>query len=394
MIGQPSLAASGPISLHSEMPDAGIFPYNIWSKLLARRAKASQLDGAGLMGATSYPPLQRAIAAYITVSRQVRCHPGQIIITTGAQAALDLLARVLLDPGDAVWVEEPSHTGAQAAFGAAGARLLPLSVGDQGWHLDPPTSASPRLIYVTPACQHPLGETMQMEQRLSLIALAKRMDAMIIEGDFDSEYRFRGRSVPAIQGADSAHRVIYVGSFAKLLFPALRLGFMVLPEFLLPDIERALSITGQFAPLVLQAALADFIDEGHMSLHLTRTRKIYAARRAAFQSLAGRELVDLLTLRPADVGTRCVASVGADVDDVAVAMAARRRGLSVAPLSTHYWHQKPVPGLVLGYAGINEAGLPLAVRSLKQAFAEAKPRETAMENQWRRIAPLRERAAQ
>jgi GntR family transcriptional regulator/MocR family aminotransferase len=381
MVGQPSAGHPGHGSFSPGMPDAETFPFATWSRLLARQAKAARLDGAGCQDLTGYPPLQRAIADYIRVSRQVRCHPGQIVITTDAQAALDLLARVLLDPGDAVWVEEPGHIGAQAAFGAAGARMLPLAVGDEGWRLDPPPPQSPRLIYVTPACQHPLGATMQMEQRLRLIDMANRMDALIIEDDFDSEYRFRGRPAPALQGADTSQRVIYVGTFAKLLFPALRLGFMVLPEVLLPDMARALTITGQCAPLLLQAALADFIEEGHMSLHLTRTRKIYALRRDAFQRLADHELPDLLTLRPSDAGLQCVANLRAGVDDVAVALAARRRGLHIAPLSLHYRYSHPAPGLVLGYAAIHEAGMPLAFRSLKQALSEAMPAEPAIHSQ-------------
>src|SRR6185369_2183156 len=228
--------------------------------------------------------------SYLKIARGVRCRPEQIVVTTGAQAALDLLARILLDAGETVWMEEPGYYGAQAAFVAAGAELVPLHVDNQGWRLAPPTNVTPRVIYVTPACQHPLGMTMRMDQRLRLLELAERLDAYVIEDDFDGEYRFLGRPVQAMQGSDTFDRVIYVGTFAKLLFPALRLGFMVIPEFLLPDFSRLLSITGQFAPLLLQAALADFIDEGHMSMHLKRMRRIYAARRQTFRHYAHQEL--------------------------------------------------------------------------------------------------------
>jgi GntR family transcriptional regulator/MocR family aminotransferase len=353
------------------MPDAESFPFGTWSRLLARRAKVARNDLFGTYNVDGYPPLQQAIASYIKVARGVRCRPEQIVITTGAQAALDLLARVLLDAGDAAWVEEPGYYGAQAAFVAAGAQLVPLHVGEQGWRLDPPANQTPRLIYVTPACQHPLGATMRMDQRLRLIELAERMDAYVIEDDFDGEYRFLGRPVQAMQGADTSDRVIYVGTFAKLLFPALRLGFMVLPEFLLPHISSVLSITGQFAPLLLQAALADFIDEGHMSAHLKRMRKIYAARRQVFRRLAQSELSEWMTLRPTDAGIQFVGELRSGLDDVAIAAAARRRGLNVSPLSMHYRHDKPKPGLVLGYAASSEASMPAAFRSLRQAFVEA-----------------------
>ena len=174
-----------------------------------------------------------------------------------------------------------------------------------------------------------------------------------------------------MQGADTSDRVIYLGTFAKLLFPALRLGFMVLPEFLLPDIATVLSITGQFAPLLLQAALADFIDEGHMSMHLKRMRRIYASRRQAFRNHAQRELGEWMTLRPSDAGIQFVGELRSGLSDVAIAAAARRRGLNISPLSMQYRHSKAAPGLVLGYAAINEANMPAAFQSLKLAFVEA-----------------------
>jgi GntR family transcriptional regulator/MocR family aminotransferase len=372
MLRQPAHhGAAGHLAFHPGMPDAESFPFSTWSRLLARRAKLARNDLFGTYYVSGYPPLQRAIADYLKVARGVRCRPEQIIVTTGAQAALDLLARVLLDAGDSAWVEEPGYFGAQAAFLAAGANLVPLHVDEGGWRLTPPLNLTPRVVYVTPACQHPLGATMLMDQRLRLIELAERLDAFVIEDDFDGEYRFVGRPIQAMQGADQWDRVIYLGTFAKLLFPALRLGFMVLPEFLVPDISAVLSITGQFAPLLLQATLADFIEEGHMSMHLKRMRRIYAARRQVFRAHAQRELGEWLTLRPTDAGIQFVGELRPGLSDVAIAAAARRRGLNISPLSMHYRHINPAPGLVLGYAAISEAGMPAAFRSLRQAFIEA-----------------------
>ncbi|TIU23907.1 MAG: PLP-dependent aminotransferase family protein, partial [Mesorhizobium sp.] len=207
-------------------------------------------------------------------------------------AAFDLLARLLLDPGDTVWMEEPGYYGAKAAFTVAGAKILPIPVDqERGWRLDAP-DFSPRLMYVTPACQHPLGITMRMEERLRLLDIAETANAWVIEDDFDGEYRFQGRPVPAIQSMDRSGRVIYVGTFAKLLFPALRIGFMVLPPDMAGRIANALSTTGQFAPLLLQAALADFITEGHMSRHLKRMRRI-----AQHQPLGRRRVLEIFRQR-------------------------------------------------------------------------------------------------
>ena len=371
MMEQPSQhGAPGHLSFHPGMPDAENFPFNTWSRLLAQRAKAARYDLFGTYNVTGHPPLREAIATYVKAARRVRCTPEQIVITTGAQAGLDLLARILLDPGDLAWVEEPGYYGAQAAFMASGARLAPLFVDSQGWVLDPPAGNPPRVVYVTPSCHHPLGATMRMEQRLRLLEIADRFDSWIIEDDFDGEYRFQGQPIPAMQGADRSDRVIYCGSFAKILFPALRLGFMVLPTALQARIGQALSITGQFAPLLLQAALADFIDQGHMSRHLRRMRRIYAARRQAFRRLVDDYLGEWMTLRTNEAGMQMVGMMREGWDDKAVAAAARRRGIIVSPLSIHYRHAAPMAGLVMGYAATDEAAMPQGFRILREAFRE------------------------
>jgi GntR family transcriptional regulator/MocR family aminotransferase len=371
MIEQPHHHGSvGHLAFHPGMPDAENFPFNTWSRLLAGRAKTAGQDLFGSYSVTGYPALQEAIASYVKVARGVRCSPEQIVVTTGAQAALDLLARLLLDPGDTAWVEEPGYYGAHAAFVAAGARLEPLYVDANGWVLDPSTKNPPRLVYVTPACQLPLGVTMRMEQRLRLLDVAERLDAWIVEDDFDGEYRFQGRPIPAMQGTDRSDRVVYLGTFAKLLFPALRLGFMVVPEPLLKGVGLALRITGQFAPLLLQAALADFIDQGYMSTHLKRMRRIYATRREVFRKLAETHLSDWVTLRPTDAGIQFVGELRGGLDDRAVAAAARRRGVNVSPLSIHYRHSRPPPGLVMGYAATNDAVMQRGFRLLREALRE------------------------
>jgi GntR family transcriptional regulator/MocR family aminotransferase len=373
MIRQPvHHGTPGQLAFHPGMPDPNSFPYSTWGRLIARHARFARSALFGTYHVTGHPDLRRAIAGFLKASRGVRCDPEQIVVTTGAQAALDLLARLLLDRGDTVWMEEPGYYGAQAAFAAAGAQLWPLFVGESGWNLDVPPGDTPRLIYVTPSSQHPMGATMPMDQRLRLLQIAEARDAWVIEDDFDGEYRFRGQPIPAMQGADRTQRVIYVGTFAKMLFPALRLGFMVLPGTLAEGAARAISITGQFAPLILQAALADFIGEGHMARHLRRTRRLYAARRETFQGLCRGALSEWLHIVPGDSGIQMVGLLAEGLDDHVMAAEARVRGMNISPLSMQYRHGSASQGLVLGYAGANEATMLKGIAALQEA------RRTAM----------------
>ena len=264
-------------------------------------------------------------------------------------------------------MEEPGYFGAQSAFTCAGANLIPLPVSLEGWQLEQPLP-EPRLIYVTPACHHPLGVTMRMEQRLRLLEIAESANAWVIEDDFDGEYRFQGRPIPAMQGSDQSGRVIYVGTFAKILFPALRLGYMVLPPILHGRIPHALSTTGQFAPLLLQAALADFINEGLMSRHLKRMRRIYAGRRQRFQELCETHLRERLTLLSGESGIQVVGLLARRLDDRRVAEAGQRLGINLAPLSKHFRHRAPRHGLVLGYAACDEGQMTRGIVRLREAI--------------------------
>ncbi len=357
----------GRFAFHPGMPDARSFPYRDWSRLVAKRAGFGETL-FGTYHVAGLPALREAIAAYLRVARGVHCSAEQVVVTTGAQATFDLLARLLLDSGDSVWMEEPGYFGAQSAFVAAGARLVGLPVGINGWRLDWP-SPPPRLVFVTPACQHPFGVTMPIEQRLRLLEIAEQCDAWVIEDDYDGEYRFQGRPIPALQCMDRSGRVIYAGTFAKMLFPALRLGFMVLPQALHERMPRALSTTGQFAPLLLQAAVADFINEGLMTRHLKRMRRIYAARRRQFYELCESNLSGRLRLLPGDAGIQVVGLLNEGVDDNAVAATAEELGVNVSPLSKYYRHGQPTHGLVLGYAACDETQMRHGIQRLGKAIA-------------------------
>lgn len=360
----------GRFAFHPGMPDADSFPFGIWGRLLARRASFAGSSLFGTYHVTGLPELKEAIAGYLGSARGVICSKEQIVVTTGAQAAFDLLARLLLDPGDRVWMEEPGYYGAKAAFTVAGADVRPMPVSGDGWQLDRPPK-NLRLIYVTPACQHPLGSTMRMDQRLRLLEVAEKSNAWVMEDDFDGEYRFQGRPVPAVRGMDRTGSVIYVGTFAKLLFPALRLGFMVLPPLLCENIHHALSTTGQFPPLFLQAALADFILEGHMSRHLKRMRRIYAARRQFFYDICEERLSADMRLVDAEAGIQVVGHLRRGLNDIAITEAAARLGVNVSPLSKYYQNRTPIQGLVLGYAACNQAQTELGIKYLERAISES-----------------------
>ena len=354
MLAQPyHHGRPGMLAFHPGMPDPDNFPFNTWSKLLSRRAKFAHIDLFGTYHVKGYPPLCEAIARYLTASRGVKCTAEQIVVTNGAQSAFDLLARLLIDDGDTVWMEEPGYYGAGSAFVSAGAKLAPLRVSNAGWDLDPP-DVVPRMIFVTPSCHHPLGITMPMEQRLNLLHMAETWRSWIIEDDYDGEYRFQGQPIPALQGIGASNRVVYVGTFAKILFPAMRLGFMVAPKAIDHTIVSALSVSGQFAPLLTQAALADFMNEGHFTRHLRRMRRLYAERRQFFLESAQRHLGEWLDFHATESGIQVVGIFRDRCSDRAVAEAALQHGINVSALSIQYRHGTEQNGLVMGFAAADE----------------------------------------
>lgn len=375
MSAQPRFGAiPGRTSFHPGLPDISQFPFKTWSRLLMRRARYGGEDLFGYHYILGHPHLRSAIAGFLQTMRRVRCTPGQIVVTTGGQAALDLLARVLLDEGDTVWMEEPGYLGARGAFLAAGARLAPLGVDRGGWSVDAAPAAGPALVYVTPSCQHPLGLTMPLRQRLDLLEVARQRGAWVIEDDFDGEYTFRGHPQPAMQGLTDHRKVIYVGTFAKVLFPAMRLGFMVVPEDIAEKMRVLLSLTGQFAPLLLQAALADFIEQGYFFRHLNRMRRLYGRRRAAFTERFRDDLSGWLELYDGWSGIQIAAAFRHPADEGAVVDRCRAAGMNPSPLSIYYAGNAAVPGLLMGYAAVSGARMEQGLGTLRRILeAQAPP---------------------
>lgn len=370
MASQPLYGANfSQTAFHPGYPDLRRFPFSTWSRLTNANLKNASSDFIGYSMIDGHPKLKAAIAEYLAVSRGVKCDLDQIIVVTGTQAALDLIGRLLLDPGDHFWTEEPGYLGAYGAFLGAGGRPVPMLVDPNGWTF-PTDAPAPRLIFVTPSCQWPFGAVMQLEQRLKLLELAAHHDSWIIEDDYDSEYRFRGRPIPALHGLDKSGRVIYVGTFAKTIFPSLRIGFIVVPKSLAKGFTHAVNITGQYPPQLLQMTLADFINNGQFATHLRRMRALYAQRKRYFTDLCQDQLSDWLDIQPSDAGIQLVATLKNGLDDTAALEATRRRAIQFAPLSALYHHAPPKQGMLFGYAASDEAQIRNGLRRVRAALLQ------------------------
>jgi GntR family transcriptional regulator / MocR family aminotransferase len=276
---------------------------------------------------------------------------------------------VLLDPGDAVCVEEPGYPPSAAALSAAGARLVPVPVDDEGLSVRAGRrlEAAARLICVAPSHQYPLGITMSLRRRLELLEWAAASDGFVLEDDYDSEYRYAGRPLAALQGLDRGGRVIYLGTLSKVMFPGLRLGYMVVPEHLVDAFLAVRSLLDSHPSTVAQAALGDFIAEGHLAGHIRRMRLLYAERQAALIEGLGARLAGALSVTPAAAGMHLVARLAPGLDDRAIARGAKTQGIEAPPLSVYYRGPQAERGLLLGYAGVSEREMGPAVERLARA---------------------------
>lgn len=363
------LDALVPVPFRAGHPDPSIFPLDVWQRLLARRLRR---DGAALLGygdPAGFRPLREALADHLAASRGVVCEPERIVILSSSQQALDLAARLLLDPGDAAWVEEPGYPGARAAFQLAGARVVPVPVDGRGLDVAEGRrrAAEARLAYVTPSHQYPLGHALALERRLALLAWARAAGAWIVEDDYDAELRYAGRPIAAVQGLDPDARVVYVGTFTKLLFPSLRLAWAVLPEPLVEPFVHARRLQDGHPPTLPQAVVADFLAEGHMGTWLRRLRAVCAERRDTLLAALSAALPEAVPCC-ADAGLHLAVTLPG-LDDAEVHRRALALGVDAPALSS--LGDGP-GGLVLGFAALAPDAIRRGVRTLARAVAQAR----------------------
>jgi GntR family transcriptional regulator/MocR family aminotransferase len=302
----------------------------------------------------------------------VKCAAEQVAIVSGVQEALALVARVFLNPGDRVCMEDPGYPGAALVLEAFGAKIAPVPVDAEGMQVPAPRLRDVRLAYTTPGHQFPLGVCMSLRRRLELLEWARTAGALIFEDDYDSEYRYAGRPVPALQGLDRHGVVLFAGSFSKVLFPSLRLGYLVIPPDLVDTFAATLSITSRHAPLLEQAVLCDFITEGHFGRHIRRMREEYAERLAVLLECARHGLAGLTEIIGVEAGLQIAGWLREGIDGEAAAEAAARRGIEVSPLSRYHRGRSAREGLRLGFAAVDTREIQRGVRELAIAL-EALP---------------------
>jgi GntR family transcriptional regulator/MocR family aminotransferase len=367
----PNLEIRPSRAFRANLPALDLFPMTLWAQVAARRLRrvsTSLLLGCGPMG---YTPLRQAVATYLSTSRGVKCVPEQVAIISGEQEALDLAARLFLNPGDRVCMENPGYPGAAIAFKAGGAKVCAIRLDEEGMRVQDESMRGARLVYVTPGHQFPVGVTMSLARRLRLLEWAGKSGALILEDDYDSEYRYAGRPVPALQGLDRHGLVMFTGSFSKVLFPSLRLGYLVLPPDLVDYVSTTLSVTNRHAPLLEQAVLCDFITEGHFGRHLRRMREVYAERLSVLLECARHSLTGLLEISGVEAGLQTVAWLPSGLDSELVAAVAAEREVEVTPLGRYSQGRMEREGLHLGFAAVDPKEIRRGVRELAIALESA-----------------------
>ncbi|TDD66255.1 PLP-dependent aminotransferase family protein [Actinomadura rubrisoli] len=350
------------------LPDVRLFPYEPWRRIMAGRLRASALDDpaaagdpAGLRG------LREAIARHVGVSRSVRAGADDVVVTSGIQQALDLIVRVLLEPGDVVAVEDPGYPPAVMLLRAAGMRVVGVPVDAEGLRVDALPDGA-RAVYVTPSHQFPLGMPMSLPRRRALLDWARRRDVVIVEDDYDTEYRYGGRPIEPLQSLDEDGRVLYTGTFSKIMRPVVRLGFLVAPPSLHRAFRMARYVSSWHAEIPAQAALARFIDEGLLARHIRRSRREYQARHEHVAELLGTWFAGRLEPVPSAAGLHLSATLPDGTDDADLVRRALAEGVGLFALSEFAVTGPPAPGLVFGYGAVTTAEIDAGLRCLRRVI--------------------------
>ncbi|HLW55663.1 MAG TPA: PLP-dependent aminotransferase family protein [Candidatus Angelobacter sp.] len=349
------------------------FPFQVWARLIARHSRNIRVSALTFSDPMGSPDFREAIAAYLRTARAVNCEAKQIMVVSGSQQAVEIAARVLLDPGNAVWIEEPGYRLARHVLLVAGARLVPVPVDHEGLNVAAGMEhcCSARAAYVTPSHQFPLGVTMSASRRLQLLEWAQRYGGWIIEDDYDSEYRYQDLPISSLQGLDKNSRVIYIGTFSKTLFPSLRLGYMVIPPDLIGRFLAIRHAMDVYPPHLYQAVLTDFINEGHLSRHIRRTRMVYGQRRNALVEAIKDNFGDQMEMEGAEAGMHLVVTAGNRLRDREISERAARENLWLWPLSPCYVDRNRKQGFILGFGSTDAREIPKRVSQLRRVMASA-----------------------
>ena len=353
------------------VPALDEFPLDAWTKIYRDRGRGLESVDLKHQEAAGWMPLRRAISEFTKAFRGVRCEPGQIFITAGTQQAIDITARMLLDTGDAVLVEDPGYWRAKAAFQANGATLKPLPVDANGASVRACGSAAKRakMIYVTPSHQMPTGVTMSIDRRIELLDWAQEQNATIIEDDYDSVYSYAQPPIPSLQGLDGFQRTFYIGSLSKLLFPSLGLGYVIVPPPLTRSFEKVFKIIGRTPSLLVQQVVHDFVQQGHLERHMRRMRKLYEKRHSALVEAIGKYLPGKLRLIGADAGLDHAAQVLTGEEDIVIAQRIGELGICVQALSIDSIEKLPEHnGLVFGFGCGTSKEITDGIRRIAPAF--------------------------
>jgi GntR family transcriptional regulator/MocR family aminotransferase len=359
-----------PRAFTTALPAFDVFPMAQWARLSAKWLRGDRDEVMGYGDPYGSPQLRRALASHLRANRGITCDPEQIFILGGAQQAFHLIGSTLLNPGDKVWFENPGAIGARNSLIASGADLIPIPVDAEGLRVDEGLKYAPdfRLAFVTPSHQQPLGSVMSLARRFALLHAAEQAGAWVIEDDYDGEFFFGGRPPPTLKSVDTTGRVIYVGTFSKSLFPALRLGYFLSPPALVGAFRTILSRFLQGVPSHTQGVVAEFIDEGHFAVHVRRMRHIYFERHEALLAATGKCLSGLLDVVPTQSGLHTVGYLAPPYCEVDVAHEADQRGITASPIGRYAIKPLEVSGLVIGFGSSSPKAIALGVKVLAEVL--------------------------
>jgi GntR family transcriptional regulator/MocR family aminotransferase len=352
------------------IPAIDQFPFKTWIKVFNEVIGKLPAKFFSYGDPAGYLPLREEVANYLRTARAVKCETEQVIIVSGSQQALDLTARILLKPGDKVLIEDPGYLGARAAFISQGITLVPVNIDSEGLSIDEFKTGNQqaKLVYVTPSHQYPLGSVMSISRRLLLLQWAKKNAVFILEDDYDSEFRYTGRPLPCLQGLDQNSQVIYTGSFSKVLFPGLRLGYLVVPPDLVEPFTAYCAVTDRGCPVTEQAVLASFIEKGHFYRHIRRMRNLYCERQQVLIDEMKKELNTLIKIKPSDAGMHLIGWLPENFKDQEVSDKMAQNGIITPAVSNYAIKSKLNPGLILGYTAYNEREISSAVKKMAEVM--------------------------